>query len=139
MGWLWDALSAAKTVRAARKAGITGPLVVVANEELELHAYETAVDRKQNRILYQCIEDMAHGRSRCRHCEEYKECKSKQKGHVRGCGDWWLRFLTEDEERECRGLEPAAEESAEEDQEASLPRDDQRGADRQPDPERDNA
>lgn len=104
MGWIMDAVSAAREVRKLRKIGIRGKIIIMLEEDLILQSYETAVDRKQNRLLYQCVEDMAHGRSRCRYCEEYPACKNDRKGDVRGCSDWWLRFLTEDEEKECRGI-----------------------------------
>ena len=129
MGWIKDAIAAAREVRRVRRAGITGELALIAKEDLELKTYETNVDRKYHKLLYQCVEDMAHGKSRCRYCEEYGSCQSKRRGNVRGCPNWWLRFLTEEEDKECKGIyEQAATESPEENQEAGVPRPDEGAA-----------
>ena len=138
MGWITDAIAAAREVRRVRRAGITGELALIAKEDLELKTYETNVDRKYHKLLYQCVEDMAHGKSRCRYCEEYGSCQNKRRGNVRGCSNWWLRFLTEEEDRECKGIyEQAATESPEENQEASVPRTDEGTAGGGTDQERD--
>ncbi len=139
MGWIKDAIAAAREVHRVRRAGITGELALIAKEDLELKTYETNVDRKYHKLLYQCVEDMAHGRSRCRYCEEYGSCQNKRRGNVRGCSEWWLRFLTEEEDKECKGIyEQAAKESPEEDQAAGIPRPDEGTAGGGADQERDH-
>ena len=55
----------------------------------------------ENQLMQVVIDAMIKGGSPCPWCEEYKDCKKKQKDN-RGCHGWWLRFLTEEEEKACR-------------------------------------
>lgn len=137
--WLKDALEAAKNVRLYRQMGCQEPLIMIPGPDLKMYTDIIEHERKANKLLMNCIEDMSQGKSRCRYCEENRlnECPNpKKKGNVRGCPDWWLMF-EEEYENEQAGKAQAAE-SPEENQKTGVPGDDAGGENSGPDPERDH-
>ena len=99
---LRDMLSAVKAVRVARKSGAEGPLALVEVSELEHERNWLAKRDYENQLMQQCIIGTVNYESPCNWCEEHRigECKREQHGK-RGCSGWWLRFLTEEEEKAC--------------------------------------
>ena len=105
--WIKEAWDAAKTIRQIRRSGETEKLALVQEAELLDNRSWLAKRDYENQLMQACIAGMIEGRSPCWWCEECKECKRDQ--HMKkGCKDWWLRFLTEDEERKCeaRAMSP---------------------------------
>lgn len=95
-------------VRAIRKSGVTGKLAIVLEEELVDNRNWLAKRDWENQLMQQCIFGMRIGKSPCEWCEDYNECKDKSPdkrpegfGECAGCEDWFLRFLTEEEEAAC--------------------------------------
>lgn len=93
---------AAKAVRAARKLGVTGKLALVEEAELEDTRAWLARNNVERKLLQECIEGLSKRQSPCLYCQEYAE-KSCDKINgpelpYRGCENWWLRFLTPEEE-----------------------------------------
>lgn len=109
-----DMIAAALAVRAARKSGVTGPLALMEVAELEEEKLWLAKRDYENQLMQQCIIGGVNYESPCNWCEEHRlgECKKTQHGG-RGCTDWWLRFLTEEEEKACE--QRAAESRVQED------------------------
>lgn len=99
--WIKDALAAALTVRQVRKSGNTAKLALVEEEELIENRHWLAQRDLENQLMQQVIIGTTNYKSICNFCEENSECKRDQKGK-RGCADWWLRFLTEDEIEACK-------------------------------------
>ena len=99
---LKDMWSAAQAVRAARKSGVTGSLALMEVVELEEEKLWLAKRDYENQLMQQCIIGSINYESPCNWCEEHRlgECRKTQHGG-RGCKDWWLRFLTEEEEKAC--------------------------------------
>ena len=82
-GLLREQLAAAWLILNVRKRGEKGKLALVLEEEL-------------------CIFGMMEGRSPCEWCEDYRECSEKTpESAPHGCRDWFLRFLTKEEEEAC--------------------------------------
>ena len=99
--WKKEALEAVRLIRKVRRSGETEPLALVQDAELQDMRAWVAKRDYENQLMQLCIAGMIQGRSPCWWCEECKECKREQ--HMKqGCGDWWLRFLTEQEERHCQ-------------------------------------
>lgn len=98
--WLKDAISAAKTVRAVRKSGNVRPLALVEEQELIENREWLAKRDYENQLMQRVIIGTSHWESICQSCEARAECKREQKDK-RGCDEWWLRWLTEDEEKAC--------------------------------------
>ena len=98
--WMKEAYDAARTIRSVRKKGIKEKLALVQEDEILDNRSWLAQRDWENQLMQQCIAGMIEGRSPCWWCEECKECKKEQ--HMgKGCSDWWLRFLTEEENRKC--------------------------------------
>jgi len=98
--WIKEALDAAKVIRQVRKSGEDAKLALVQETEILDNRSWLAKRDYENQLMQQCIAGMIEGRTPCWWCEECKECKREQ--HMKkGCKEWWLRFLTDDEERKC--------------------------------------
>lgn len=119
-----DAFAAARTVLKVRKSGEMGCLALTLEDELRADRYWLSKRDYENQLMQKCIIDgITEGASPCWWCEEREDCEHKE--HMKGgCGDWWLRFLTEEEERACEqraeagGEEAAAEQPARADEDA---------------------
>lgn len=102
MGWIKEALGAARTIRALRKSGETCKLALVDESELMDNRQWLAIRDKENKLMQELIMNLHSGRNVCKYCEEYKGgCNKADTTYGLGCGDWWLRFLTEEELEEC--------------------------------------
>lgn len=103
MGWIKDAIAAAKTIRAIRKQGETCHLALVDEEELIDNRNWLAVRDYENKLMQECILGFHNHIPPCNYCEEAarKTC-NKASRPERGCEDWWLRFLTDDEIKLCQ-------------------------------------
>lgn len=99
--WIKEAIAAARVIRQVRKSGETEKLALVQEAELKDSREWLAKRDYENQLMQQCIAGMIEGRSPCWWCEECKECKRKEHMSPKGCKEWWLRFLTEQEERRC--------------------------------------
>lgn len=102
---LREALSAFHTVLMVRKSCENRPLAVVLEEEMQEEHRWLAVRDYENQLMQKCITDTtAEGgyKSICEYCEEHRigECKRPQY-MKKGCKDWWLRFLTDEENAAC--------------------------------------
>lgn len=104
MGWIKDAYEMAMLVREYRKLGYT-EFVVAAKPELDAAFADQGRTADERNRLYACVEAMGQGKSRCPWCEEYKTCKSKKKGNVRGCEEWMLKWNAEEPTDSCAGPE----------------------------------
>ena len=92
MGWIKDAYDAAKMIRDIRKQGWDERIIMrIESEQILDEKWLTRLGEERNR-LYQCVEDMGKGKSRCPYCEDYKTCTDKHKGKVRGCDEWTLAW-----------------------------------------------
>ena len=102
MGWIKEALGAARTIRALRKSGETCKLALVDEAELMDHRQWLAIRDKENKLMQELIMGLHSGRNVCKYCEEYSHgCDKADRTYGLGCNDWWLRFLTEEEIDEC--------------------------------------
>lgn len=122
--WIRDAMSAAKAVRAVRKSGNTAKLALVEEQELLENRQWLAKRDYENQLMQQTIIGTTRYIPICESCEDHEECKREQKDK-RGCAEWWLRWLTEEEEAACierantpgavreRGEEPHGEQEPE--------------------------
>ena len=116
---LREQIAAARMIYLVRKSGETGKLALVLEEELVDNRVWLAKRDQENQLMQQCIFGMMEGKSPCEWCEDFKECgklpnDEKLSGFFAGCGckDWFLRFLTEEEEKTCE--QRATAQSAEE-------------------------
>lgn len=100
MGFLKDVIDTARAVKAARKAGAEGNLAIVHEDELLDSRHWLAQRDWENQLMQSCIRDIMDYKTPCSYCEENAECKREQHGK-RGCREWWLRFLTEEEMEAC--------------------------------------
>lgn len=101
MGFLKDVIDTARAVKAARKAGAEGNLAIVHEDELLDSRHWLAQRDMENQLMQKCIADMiTYENSPCHYCEENNLCKREQHGK-RGCKEWWLRFLTDEELEQC--------------------------------------
>jgi hypothetical protein len=98
--WIKEGFSAALVIRSIRKSGETAKLALVQEDELTDNRSWLAQRDYENQLMQQCIAGMIEGRSPCWWCEEEKDCKRDQ--HMKkGCKEWWLRFLNDEEIRKC--------------------------------------
>jgi len=116
---LREQIAAARMIRLVRKSGETGKLALVLEEELVDNRVWLAKRDHENQLMQQCIFGMIEGKSPCEWCEDFKECSALSKNEQpygfrfgKGCKDWFLRFLTEEEEKTCE--QRATAQSAEE-------------------------
>ena len=113
-GLLREQLAAAWLIRNVRKRGEKGKLALVLEEELLDNRAWLAKRDMENQLMQQCIFGMMEGRSPCEWCEDYRECSEKTpesaphgcsektpESAPHGCRDWFLRFLTKEEEEAC--------------------------------------
>ena len=121
MGILKDAISAIRAVQAARKAGAEGNLAIVQEDELLDNRHWLAQRDWENQLMQACIRDIMDYKTPCYYCEENEECKREQHGK-RGCKDWWLRFLTEEEMEACACRATEKEEAEENGKQENLER-----------------
>lgn len=90
--WIDDiktALEAIRTIIAARKAGFSGKIAIMMDEDRQewLDTYWRI--EKDNQKMQQVIHALIRGESACKWCEEDKECfQDKSKG----CAGWWLKW-----------------------------------------------
>lgn len=105
---LQEQIAAARMIRLVRKSGETGKLALVLEEELVDNRVWLAKRDHENQLMQQCIFSMMDGKSPCEWCEDFKECQALPMGQKvpgflskKGCKDWFLRFLTEEEEKTC--------------------------------------
>lgn len=95
MKWFKEAIKAARDVRRMRKSGFDGELAVLCLEDVSrLHSALRNITAS-HKLAYDCIEDMAQGKSRCKYCMAYAECEDKRRQNVRGCPEWILKFPEE--------------------------------------------
>lgn len=87
-------------------------------------------------LAYDCIEDMAQGKSRCRWCLFRDGCQDPKKGNIRGCPEWALKLPEEDENEQAAAEENRAAEQ--ENHQAPVQGDDEGTADGRPGEERDH-
>lgn len=99
--WIREAIAAAKVIRQVRKGGETAKLALVQESELQDMRQWLAKRDYENQLMQQCIIGGTNYISPCNWCEEDKEGCTREQHGKRGCKDWWLRFLTEDEEKHC--------------------------------------
>ena len=95
-----EAWQVARLVMQLRKSGITCELAIVDEDELLDNRHWLAQRDYENQLMQACICDIMDYKTPCTYCEENAECKREQHGK-RGCRDWWLRFLTEEEIQAC--------------------------------------
>lgn len=95
-----EARQVAKLVKQIRKDGVTSNLAIVEEDELLDNRHWLAQRDLENQLMQACIRDIMDYKTPCNYCEENAECKREQHGK-RGCKDWWLRFLTEEEMEFC--------------------------------------
>lgn len=110
-----DAIAAARTVLKVRKSGEMGCLALTLDDELRDNRFWLAKRDYENQLMQKCIIDgITEGKSPCEWCEEREECAHAE-CMKKGCDGWWLRFLTEEEEKACeqRAAESSPEEAAE--------------------------
>lgn len=103
MGVLKDAISAIRAVQAARKAGAEGNLAIVQEDELIDNRHWLAQRDWENQLMQKCLIDhITYQASPCEYCGDHAigVCNNEQHGK-RGCKDWYLRFLTEEELERC--------------------------------------
>ena len=98
--WIKDAWGAAMAIRAVRKGGNTEKLALVEEQELIENRHWLAQRDYENQLMQRVIIGTTNYESICQSCEERATCQREQKDK-RGCKDWWLRFLTEDEIKAC--------------------------------------
>ena len=132
MGKIKDTIAAIKAIREARRAGETGPLCVVPEQELVDDKSWLSRRDYENQLMQKCIIGTTMGGgdgSICRYCQEHAEDACTKDAHMKkGCTDWWLRFLNEKEDDAC---EQRAKKGFKE-----IPAQENEGKDVQPDPER---
>ena len=98
MGLLKEMWDTAQLVKKLRKAGVDCKLALVDEAEL-IDSRSWLFQRdKENKLMQECIISFAEGKSPCDYCEERaKNACSIAVPMPRGCKDWWLRFLTDEE------------------------------------------
>lgn len=139
MGCVKEMLQAARAVRDARKHGVTEDLVLVPARELWEDKLWLSKRDYENQLMQRCIIGTTMGGgdgSICRYCQEHAEGACDKDAHMKkGCTEWWLRFLTKEEDKLCEQRTAAAfyEKPTEDDQGK-----DGSGEDQRPDEERDN-
>lgn len=121
--WIKEAFDAARVIRQIRKSGETEKLALVQEAELLDNRSWLAQRDYENQLMQKCIAGMIEGRSPCWWCEECKECKRKEHMSSKGCKNWWLRFLTDEEVRRCESRaktpgRPVSAKAAEDDEAA---------------------
>lgn len=103
--WFRDAWEAFKVVRAVRKSGEQAKLALVPEDELVWDREWLAQRDYENQLMQQTIKGMIQipHISPCTSCEEHRtgECNRPQR-MGKGCTDWWLRFLTDEEVAACK-------------------------------------
>jgi hypothetical protein len=114
--WLKDAWEAAKVVYAVRKSGEKAKLALVPEDELVFDREWLAQRDYENQLMQQTIQGMIQipHISPCSSCEEHRtgECTRPQR-MGKGCVDWWLRFLKDDEIAACKARAASEEFTAE--------------------------
>jgi len=127
-----DLIAAYKAVRDARRAGETGALCVVPEQELWEDKLWLSKRDYENQLMQKCIIGTTMGGgdgSICRYCQEHAEGACDKSSYMKkGCTDWWLRFLNEKENEAC---EQRAEKGFKE-----IPAQENEGKDPEPDQER---
>ena len=107
-----DTIAAIKAIREARRAGETGPLCVVPEQELVDDKSWLSRRDYENQLMQRCIIGTTMGGgdgSICRYCQEHAEGACDKDAHMKkGCTDWWLRFLTPEEVEKCEQRTKAA-------------------------------
>jgi hypothetical protein len=98
--WLKEAITAARVIRQVRRSGETEKLAIVQESELQDMRLWLAKRDHENQLMQACIIGGTKYISPCNWCEENKDCTREQHGG-KGCDGWWLRFLTEEEEKSC--------------------------------------
>jgi len=105
MGWIKDVLGAAAAIHEARKAGVEGSLLVVPEQELWEDKLWLTKRNYENRLMQRCIVGTTMGGgdgSICQYCEEHAEGACHKDAYMKkGCTEWWLRFLTKEEDERC--------------------------------------
>ena len=117
---LREQIAATRMIHQVRKSGETGKLALVLEDELVDNRVWLAKRDHENQLMQQCIFGMMDGKSPCAWCEDFKECRThaEEEGlnmeECKGCKDWFLRFLTEEEEKACeqRATSPGTQERA---------------------------
>lgn len=84
-------------MRRIRQEYPTDRLAIVLQDELNFDRVWLAKRDYENQLMQQVILGMIGGKSPCENCEDFKTCTKEKKG----CEDWWLRFLTKEEEEAC--------------------------------------
>ena len=77
-----------------------GNLAIVLQSELDGDRIWLAKRDYENQLMQVVIHNMIKGKTPCEYCQELADGSCK--GNDIGCKEWWLRFLTEDEEEQCR-------------------------------------
>lgn len=98
--WSQEAKQVVRLIKKLRAEGNTEPLALVEEKELLDNRVWLAKRDYENQLMQRVIIGTTRYESICQSCEDYEECKREQKDK-RGCEEWWLRWLTEEEEKAC--------------------------------------
>ena len=98
--WSQEAKQVARLIKRLRAQGNTEPLALVEEKELLDNRIWLAKRDYENQLMQRVIIGTTKYESICQSCEDHEECKREQKDK-RGCEEWWLRWLTEEEEKAC--------------------------------------
>ena len=107
MGYTKEQQELAKELRSIRVTGDTRSYALICVDEILESRIWLAKRNYENKLMQECIADLIGGLPPCKYCEEYKDCRKKQKNE-RGCKNWWLRFLTDEEDKACEKLAQGA-------------------------------
>lgn len=82
-------LEALRAIIAARRAGISGKLVIMTEEDHQgwMDTYRRI--EQDNQTLQKVVHALIRGESACQWCEEAKECFLDKSN---GCAGWWLKW-----------------------------------------------
>ena len=136
MHWIKDAVEAAKLIRQVRKGGEAGKLSICTEDTWEEQRKAALYMARSYTLAYDCIEDMAKGKSRCRWCLFRDGCKDPKRGNVRGCPGWALTLPEEENNEQAAAAENR--ETKQENHQAGVQGDDEGAADGCPGEERDH-
>ena len=103
MGYTKEQKRLARYLKEQRFKGDDRSYALIPVEEILESRIWLAKRNYENKLMQECIADLIGGLPPCKYCEEYKDCNKKQKNE-RGCKSWWLRFLTEEEDKACEKL-----------------------------------
>lgn len=105
-----EAFQVARLVMRIRKDEPDIPLSLIPDSLLAEDAQWLSVRNYENQLMQQCIFGMTRWETPCTYCEEHRLGVCKKPQHMgKGCEDWTLRFLTEEELEHCAASVKKAE------------------------------